>query len=60
MTGEYTFGAPERQNELTRRIQEKLAAAAPKQQAITDQPPLPTPGAAPHPAELQLVTSTIQ
>jgi integrase len=27
MTGEYTFVAPERQNELTRRIQEKLAAA---------------------------------
>jgi integrase len=28
MTGEYTFVAPERQNELTRRIQEKLAEAA--------------------------------
>ena len=27
MTGEYTFVAPERQNELTRRIQEKLANA---------------------------------
>lgn len=27
MTGEYTFVPPERQNELTRRIQEKLAAA---------------------------------
>jgi len=26
MTGEYTFVAPERQNELTRRIQQKLAA----------------------------------
>jgi len=27
MTGEYTFVTPERQNELTRRIQQKLAAA---------------------------------
>jgi Phage integrase family len=30
MTGEYTFVEPERQNELTRRIQEKLAEAAKK------------------------------
>src|SRR5258708_2372600 len=30
MTGEYTFVAPERQNELTRRIQQKLADAAKK------------------------------
>jgi integrase len=30
MTGEYTFVAPERQNELTRRIQEKLTEAAKK------------------------------
>jgi integrase len=29
MTGEYTFVTPERQNELTRRIQQKLAAASP-------------------------------
>jgi len=28
MTSEYTFVAPERENELTRRIQQKLAAAA--------------------------------
>ena len=27
MTGEYTFVTPERQNELTRRIQQKLADA---------------------------------
>jgi len=27
MTGEYTFVTPERQNELTRRIQEKLSEA---------------------------------
>ncbi len=31
MTSEYTFVAPERQNELTRRIQQKLAAAEKKQ-----------------------------
>jgi len=30
MTGEYTFVTPERQNELTRRIQEKLSDAASK------------------------------
>jgi integrase len=30
MTGEYTFVTPERQNELTRRIQQKLAEAAGK------------------------------
>jgi integrase len=30
MTGEYTFVTPERQNELTRRIQQKLANAARK------------------------------
>jgi hypothetical protein len=28
MTGEYTFVTPERQNELPRRIQEKIAGAA--------------------------------
>lgn len=39
MTGEYTFVTPERQNELTRRIQQKLAAA-PKM-AVTAATPLP-------------------
>jgi hypothetical protein len=34
MTGEYTFVTPERQNELTRRIQKKLAAAS--QTAVTE------------------------
>jgi integrase len=29
MTGEYTFVTPERQNELTRRIQQKIAQAVP-------------------------------
>jgi hypothetical protein len=33
MTGEYTFVTAERQNELTRRIQEKLSVAASKSQA---------------------------
>jgi hypothetical protein len=32
MTGEYTFVTPERQNELTRRIQEELADASAKQE----------------------------
>jgi integrase len=34
MTGEYTFVTPERQNELTRRIQKKLSAAS--QTAVTE------------------------
>src|SRR5262249_58480910 len=33
MTGEYTFVTPERQNELTRRIQEKLAGASRKKES---------------------------
>ncbi|MCZ2149648.1 MAG: tyrosine-type recombinase/integrase [Bryobacterales bacterium] len=41
MTGEYTFVAPERQNELTRRIQDKLAKAANKAMS-------PPPETAPH------------
>jgi integrase len=34
MTSEYTFVTPERQNELTRRIQEKLAFASPSRPAL--------------------------
>jgi hypothetical protein len=34
MTGEYTFVAPECQNELTRRIQEKLASTSNKSQGV--------------------------
>lgn len=34
MTGEYTFVTPECQNELTRRIQEKLASASNKSQGV--------------------------
>jgi hypothetical protein len=44
MTGEYTFVAPERQNELTRRIQEKLAEAASKRNGKTEAPAQPAPG----------------
>jgi integrase len=40
MTGEYTFVTAERQNELTRRIQEKLADAAPKnREQLAGSPP---------------------
>ena len=39
MTGEYTFVTPERQNELTRRIQEKLADAARKDKSAASQSP---------------------
>lgn len=43
MTGEYTFVTAERQNELTRRIQEKLAEAAGKRNGKTDAPDQPAP-----------------
>jgi len=45
LTGEYTFVTPERQNELTHRIQEKLASS--KSQGVSDpEPPTPeTPSA---------------
>ncbi|HZT36413.1 MAG TPA: tyrosine-type recombinase/integrase [Bryobacteraceae bacterium] len=50
MTGEYTFVAPERQNELTRRIQERLAGAA-KNDARIDaaNTRVPTPPSSPAP-----------
>ena len=38
ITGQYTFVAPERQNELTRRIQEKLAEAASKRNGGPEPP----------------------
>ena len=45
MTGEYTFVTPERQNELTRRIQKKLSFAANKTELSSAVPPstIPTP-----------------
>jgi integrase len=64
MTGEYTFVAPERQNELTRRIQQRLADAKEKHEeklektemAPSDSPP-DVPPAFP---DLEPATSTVQ
>ncbi len=63
MTGEYTFVAPERQNELTRRIQQKLAKAAKnvdeKPPELT--PPVPTTPDVPHIlADAELATPVVQ
>src|ERR1700739_1060795 len=46
MTGEYTFVTPERQNELTRRIQEKLFEASERREITSVSP---TPDAPPSP-----------
>jgi len=48
--------APERQNELTRRIQEKLAEAASKRNGKTEAPPQPAPGAPEVPPSLAETT----
>ena len=42
MTGEYTFVTAERQNELTRRIQQKLAESAQNADANSKGSPEPT------------------
>jgi integrase len=42
MTSEYTFVAPERQNELTRRIQQKLAEAGKRDGKQAPEPPPPS------------------
>ena len=42
MTGEYTFVTPDRQNELTRRIQAKLAEAIPPEASTPAPPAEPT------------------
>jgi integrase len=63
MTNEYTFVAPERQNELTLRIQEKLAEAASKNTGQSAPPAQPAPCAAnlaPNLAETKPVTSRLQ
>ncbi len=65
MTGEYTFVTPERQNELTRRIQQKLADAGTKQNekvpvTIIPSPAPPTPEAPPSLADTVPVTSVVQ
>jgi integrase len=61
MTGDYTFVAPERQNELTRRIQQKLADAS-KQSEIEPANPAPEvpPSPGPNPCQLPLATTLIQ
>jgi integrase len=61
MTSAYTFVAPERQNELTRRIQQKLAEAGKTREAVTPALPPelpPTPGNSQDPAPL--ATTLIQ
>lgn len=61
MTGEYTFVAPERQNELTRRIQQRLATAAAKSEAEDPVPAAPTSAEVPPGlAHLRPVTPTLQ
>jgi len=45
MIRHYTFVAPERQNELTRRIQQKLAAAGKKTDKREPAPEIPPPAA---------------
>jgi len=65
MTSEYTFVAPERQNELTRRIQQRITDAEEerkKDQATTDvaPPPSAAPEVPPSLTELQPATPTIQ
>jgi integrase len=62
MTGEYTFVAPERQNELTRRIQQRLATAGTKSGAAADPvPAAPTSAEVPPGlAHLRPVTPTLQ
>jgi integrase len=60
MTGEYTFVTAERQNELTRRIQQKLSVAAkkPELSAVVPSPTTPTPPQGP-PSVATAVPSTI-
>jgi integrase len=63
MTGEYTFVTPERQNELTRRIQEKLAEATSKRNAKSEAPAQTAPGAPDVPptlVETKAVTTVLQ
>ena len=60
MTGEYTFVAPERQNELTRRIQQKLAAAAGKQAEAGPEGPAPEVPPSPGQDQAPLATTMIQ
>jgi integrase len=64
MTGEYTFVTPERQNELTRRIQQKLTEAKERQAEKPDKaatvPPESAPDLPPTLTDLTPATSTVQ
>jgi integrase len=63
MTGDYTFVTPERQNELTRLIQDKLSAAAKKlEENAAEAAPstIPPPGAPQYLAPTGLVTPLLQ
>lgn len=63
MTGDYTFVTPERQNELTRRIQEKLATAAQKTSRRSSKPVEPDSGAPDVPptvADAEPITTVVQ
>lgn len=53
-TSQYTFVAPERQNELTRRIQQRLAEAAKKPEEKHATPEVPPPVAPPPPPQAPL------
>jgi len=63
MTGEYTFVTAERQNELTLRIQQKLAQANEKRAEtpakVATVPPEQAPGVPPNLSDLKPATSTI-
>src|SRR5712692_6909810 len=60
MTSEYTFVTPERQNELTRRIQEKLAEAASKRNGKTEGPAQSAPAVLPGLADAKPATPVVQ
>jgi integrase len=63
MTGEYTFVTPERQNELTRRIQQKLATAGQKTGGRSSKPVEPASGAPDVPptvADTEPITTVVQ
>lgn len=68
MTSQHTFVAPERQNELTRRIQQKLADATKKPEENPTEPQTqpegpeapPTPETSPSLADTKPVTAMVQ
>jgi hypothetical protein len=63
MTGDYTFVSPERQNELTRRIQQKLSDAgqepSEKRRRLVE-PPMDAPDLPPSLADTKPVTPIVQ